>query len=67
MNALWKDMHNLKLSDRGMIWNSDLVETLGKISFSHIITVYRYVSGAYFINLFHAYQGLITFGPEATS
>jgi len=28
MNALWKDMANLKLSDRGMIWNSDLVETL---------------------------------------
>jgi len=28
MNALWKDMQNLKLSDRGMIWNSDLVETL---------------------------------------
>merc|ERR1712223_1893175 len=28
MNALWKDMENLKLSDRGMIWNSDLVETL---------------------------------------
>ena len=21
MNALWKDMENLKLSDRGMIWN----------------------------------------------
>jgi len=28
MNALWKDMEHLKLSDRGMIWNSDLVETL---------------------------------------
>merc|ERR1712179_781500 len=28
MNALWKDMANLKLSDRGMIWNSELVETL---------------------------------------
>jgi len=28
MNALWKDMENLKVSDRGMIWNSDLVETL---------------------------------------
>merc|ERR1719236_144114 len=28
MNALWKDMANIKLSDRGMIWNSDLVETL---------------------------------------
>merc|ERR1711922_117465 len=27
-NALWKDMANIKLSDRGMIWNSDLVETL---------------------------------------
>ena len=21
MNALWKDMANLKVSDRGMIWN----------------------------------------------
>merc|ERR1712032_808774 len=28
MNALWKDMANIKLSDRGMIWNSDLVESL---------------------------------------
>ena len=28
LNALWKDMENLKVSDRGMIWNSDLVETL---------------------------------------
>merc|ERR1719442_300541 len=28
MNALWKGMANLKVSDRGMIWNSDLVETL---------------------------------------
>merc|ERR1712136_567257 len=28
MNLLWKDMANLKVSDRGMIWNSDLVETL---------------------------------------
>jgi len=28
MKALWKDMENLKVSDRGMIWNSDLVETL---------------------------------------
>merc|ERR1712115_402129 len=28
MNALWKDMDNLKLTDKGMIWNSDLVETL---------------------------------------
>jgi len=28
MNALWKDMEHLKLTDKGMIWNSDLVETL---------------------------------------
>merc|ERR1711862_87515 len=28
MNAFWKDMANIKLSDRGMTWNSDLVETL---------------------------------------
>jgi succinate dehydrogenase (ubiquinone) flavoprotein subunit len=28
MNALWKDMENLKTTDRGMIWNSDLVESL---------------------------------------
>merc|ERR1712106_343306 len=28
MNALWKDMANVKVSDKGMIWNSDLVETL---------------------------------------
>merc|ERR1711970_941166 len=28
MNDLWKDMAHLKVSDRGMIWNSDLVESL---------------------------------------
>jgi succinate dehydrogenase (ubiquinone) flavoprotein subunit len=28
MQAVWKDMDNLKLSDRGRVWNSDLVETL---------------------------------------
>merc|ERR1712133_136386 len=28
MNALRKGMANLKVSDRGMIWNSDLIETL---------------------------------------
>merc|ERR1711971_1208430 len=27
-NGLWKDMDNLKLTDKGMIWNTDLVETL---------------------------------------
>ena len=33
MNALWKDMANIKLSDRGMIWNR-LVKTLqNKICF----------------------------------
>merc|ERR1712098_611893 len=26
--GLWKDMANLKVSDKGMIWNSDLIETL---------------------------------------
>jgi len=28
MKAVWKDMSNLKVADSGMIWNSDLVETL---------------------------------------
>merc|ERR1712212_345646 len=28
MDALYKNMDDLKLSDRGMIWNTDLVETL---------------------------------------
>merc|ERR1712079_366348 len=28
MNSVWKDMSNLKVSDRGRVWNSDLVETL---------------------------------------
>ena len=28
MNQVYKDMDDLKLSDRGMVWNSDLVETL---------------------------------------
>jgi len=28
MNNVWKDMEDLKVSDSGMVWNSDLVETL---------------------------------------
>ena len=28
MKAVWKDMADLKVADSGMIWNSDLVETL---------------------------------------
>jgi len=28
MESVWKDMANLKVSDRGRVWNSDLVETL---------------------------------------
>jgi len=28
METVWKDMSNLKVSDRGRVWNSDLVETL---------------------------------------
>ena len=28
MNELYKEMSDLKLTDRGMIWNSDLVESL---------------------------------------
>lgn len=28
MHALWKEMPDLKVSDRSLIWNSDLVETL---------------------------------------
>jgi len=28
MKEVWKDMSNLKVADSGMIWNSDLVETL---------------------------------------
>merc|ERR1711902_116677 len=28
MESVWKDMANLKVSDRGLVWNSDLVETL---------------------------------------
>ena len=28
MSELWPDLHDLKLSDRGLVWNSDLVETL---------------------------------------
>merc|ERR1711915_786413 len=37
MNALWKEMANLKVSDRGMIWNSDLVETSKTVWMSMII------------------------------
>merc|ERR1712200_335302 len=28
MKNVWKDMEDLKVSDSGMVWNSDLVETL---------------------------------------
>jgi len=28
MEAVWGDMKDLKVSDRGMVWNSDLVETI---------------------------------------
>jgi len=28
LDALWSDLDNIKVSDRGMIWNTDLVETL---------------------------------------
>jgi succinate dehydrogenase flavoprotein subunit len=28
MSALWKDLSGIKVHDRSMIWNSDLVETL---------------------------------------
>ena len=59
MNALWKDMANIKLSDRGMIWNR-LVKTLqNKICFvtmalnsvnwdvkgDKILTLCRYILG----------------------
>ncbi len=33
-------MANLKLSDRGMIWNSDLVETLGENTANKCCTQY---------------------------
>ena len=28
MSAIWNEMSDLKVTDRSMIWNSDLVETL---------------------------------------
>jgi len=28
LDLLWKELDNLKLSDRGLIWNSDLIESL---------------------------------------
>jgi len=28
MNGVWKQMEDLKVSDKGMVWNSDLIETL---------------------------------------
>ncbi|CAH1776084.1 unnamed protein product [Owenia fusiformis] len=28
MSALYKDMENLKVTDKGLVWNSDLIETL---------------------------------------
>ena len=28
MKGVWSDMDDLKVSDQGMVWNSDLIETL---------------------------------------
>ena len=28
MSALWPSLHDIKVSDRGLVWNSDMVETL---------------------------------------
>ena len=28
MNGIWKQMDDVKVSDKSMVWNSDLVETL---------------------------------------
>jgi len=28
LDIVWKEMDNIKLTDRGMIWNSDLIESL---------------------------------------
>ena len=28
MNGIWKQMDDIKVSDKSMVWNSDLVETL---------------------------------------
>jgi succinate dehydrogenase (ubiquinone) flavoprotein subunit len=28
MSALWPSLHDIKVADRGLVWNSDLVETL---------------------------------------
>ena len=28
MNGIWNQMEDLKVSDKGMVWNSDLIETL---------------------------------------
>lgn len=28
MSELWPSLHDLKITDRGLVWNSDLVETL---------------------------------------
>ncbi len=42
VSAIWKDMSDLKVTDRSMIWNSDLVETieLTNLMANAITTVY---------------------------
>jgi succinate dehydrogenase / fumarate reductase flavoprotein subunit len=42
MSALWKELPDIKVSDRSMIWNSDLVETLEleNLMANAIVTVY---------------------------
>lgn len=44
MKEVWKDMEDLKVHDRGMIWNSDLVETL-ELQFC-MINAMQIISGA---------------------
>ncbi len=42
ISALWKDMENLKVSDRSLVWNTDLMETfeLQNLMANAITTVY---------------------------
>merc|ERR1712083_252554 len=44
MKEVWADMEDLKVHDRGMIWNSDLVETL-ELQFC-MINAMQIISGA---------------------
>ena len=59
MSDLWPTLHNLKVADRSLIWNSDLVETLElqNLMLNAIQTIYRFLIPIY-IYTYHYYYNI---------